>query len=104
TTLRTLAAVLARCELLFTNDSGPMHLAAALGVRTAAIFTCTSPERAGAFGHGHVIAQTTVPCRASYLKKCDRMICMEQLTTDAVLPILDAAWRCPSGGRDSKAA
>jgi lipopolysaccharide heptosyltransferase I len=104
TTLRTLAAALARCELLLTNDSGPMHLAAALGVRTAALFTCTSPERAGPFGAGHSIVQTTVSCRGSYLKKCDRMVCMDQLTTDALLPILDAAWRRPPGDRDSKAA
>jgi lipopolysaccharide heptosyltransferase I len=91
TSLRQLAALLEQCDVVLTNDSGPMHLAAAVGTRTVAIFTCTSPVRAGAFGEGHRIAQTSVSCRASYIKKCDRMDCMHELTSDKVLPILNQA-------------
>ena len=88
TTLRELAAVLEAVDLLVTNDSGPMHLAAALGTPTVSIFTCTSPARAGAYGHGHAILQTNVPCRGSYVKQCSRMDCMADLSADKLLPIL----------------
>jgi lipopolysaccharide heptosyltransferase I len=90
TTLKQLAAVLDRVHLLFTNDSGPMHLAAALGTRVAAVFTCTSPERARPYGPGHAVFATNVWCAASYLKKCSRMECMTELTPDRVWSNLSA--------------
>lgn len=102
TSLRQLAAILEQSDLVLTNDSGPMHLAAAVGTRTVSIFTCTSPDRAGPFGWGHRIVQTSVPCKASYIKQCDRMDCMKDVTTDSVLPILtDAIHSLPS--RDAAA-
>ncbi|MFO0946678.1 MAG: lipopolysaccharide heptosyltransferase II [Planctomycetota bacterium] len=94
TSLRHLAAILEQCDLVLTNDSGPMHLAAAVGTRTVSIFTCTSPERAGPFGWGHRIVQTNVPCKASYIKQCDRMDCMKDVTVDSVLPVLTDAIHC----------
>jgi heptosyltransferase-1 len=90
TSLKKLAAVLGRVHLLFTNDSGPMHLAAALGTHVAAIFTCTSPERARPYGSGHLTLATDVWCAASYLKKCSRLACMTELTPDRVWPALSA--------------
>lgn len=90
TSLKQLAAVLSRVHLLFTNDSGPMHLAAALGTHVAAIFTCTSPERARPYGSGHLTLATDVWCAASYLKKCSRLDCMSELTPDRVWPALSA--------------
>ena len=106
TSLRELTAILEAADLLVTNDSGPMHLAAALGTRTVSIFTCTSPERAGAFGTGHAILQTTVPCRGSYIKQCSRMDCMADLTSDKLLPILNESLTAvtPLNPRTSRAA
>lgn len=88
TSLKQLAAILGRMDLLLTNDSGPMHLAAAVGTGVAALFTCTSPVRARAYGPGHVILATNVWCAASYLKKCSRMECMTELTADRVWPAI----------------
>jgi lipopolysaccharide heptosyltransferase I len=88
TNLRQLVAILEQVDLLLTNDSGPMHLAAALGTPTVSLFTCTDPNRAAPFGAGHRHLQTTVACKASYLKQCSRMDCMRDLTTDKLLPIL----------------
>jgi heptosyltransferase-1 len=88
TTLRILAAVLQQCDALVTNDTGPMHLAAAVGTPTASVFTCTSPRRAGPFGVGHRIVQTKVDCRESYLKTCQRMSCMTDVAPDQVVTAL----------------
>lgn len=90
TTLHQLAAVLGRVHLLVTNDSGPMHLAAAVGTKVAALFTCTSPERARPYGDGHLVFATNVWCAASYLKKCSRLECMTELTPDRIWPALSA--------------
>lgn len=104
-TLRQLAALLEQCDRVLTNDSGPMHLAAALGVPTVSLFTCTIPERAGAFGEGHRVAQTEVGCRGSYVKECDRLDCMKDLTVDKLLPILNASLaECDSHSADKRRA
>jgi heptosyltransferase I len=91
TSLRQLAAVLDQVDRLLTNDTGPMHLAAAVGTPTVSVFTCTSPIRSGPFGEGHRLYQTSVPCRASYKKECDHFSCMKQLSADGLVPLLDAA-------------
>lgn len=47
TSLRELCALLKRCRVLLTNDTGPMHVAAALGTPVVALFGSTSPELTG---------------------------------------------------------
>ena len=47
TSLKQLAALLSKVDLLVTNDSGPIHFAAGLGTPVLGIFTCTSPHRSG---------------------------------------------------------
>ena len=88
TSLRQLAALLQASTVLLSNDSGPMHLAAALGTPTVAIFTCTSPVRAAPHGTGHRTIQTSVSCAGSYLRCCNRMDCMRDLTAEKVIPLL----------------
>lgn len=88
TSLRELAAILESADVLLSGDTGPMHLAAAVGTQTVSIFTCTSPTRAGPHGKGHRIVQTEVPCAASYLKKCSSMICLPDLAPARVWPAL----------------
>jgi lipopolysaccharide heptosyltransferase I len=90
TSLKQLAAVLSRVSLLFTTDSGPMHLAAGMGTPVAALFTCTSPARARPYGPGHVVFASKVWCAASYLKRCSRLECMTELTPDQIWPGLSA--------------
>ena len=75
-----------------------MHLAAAVRTPVVAVFTCTSPVRAGPFGPGHRVVATQVPCAASYLKKCRSLVCMNELTPPRVWPELHAAL---SGSRGS---
>ena len=91
TTLPQLAAILKRADVMLTNDSGPMHLAAALGTSVVGLFTCTSAIRSGPPGDRHELISTDVACAASYRKRCPHrgrahMACLEELTTDR-------AWR-----------
>jgi lipopolysaccharide heptosyltransferase I len=102
TSLRQLAALLEQCDLVLTNDSGPMHLAAAVGTPTVSVFTCTDPRRAAPYGVGHRVVQTSVECRGSYVRECEHLSCMKQLTPELVLPSLNDALReIPSARRSS---
>jgi lipopolysaccharide heptosyltransferase I len=89
TTLGQLAAVIERAEVVLSNDSGPLHLAAALGRPVVAPFTCTSPVRTGPYGQAEGVAATRLWCAASYLKRCSRMDCMTELTPDRLWPLLE---------------
>jgi lipopolysaccharide heptosyltransferase I len=89
TTLPQLAAVLNVVDVMLANDSGPLHLAAALGKPVIAPYTCTSPASTGPYGQMEHAVVTQVACAASYLKKCNRMDCMKELTPDRLWPVLE---------------
>ena len=94
TTLPELIAELRKCSLLLTNDTGTMHLAAAFGVRTAAIFGSTEPAWTRALGSGHTIIRHHVECSPCFLRECPGfgLRCMKELppskVADAVLASL----------------
>ena len=60
--LRELAALIQRCALYIGNDTGPMHIAAAVGTRVVAIFGSTSARRSGPYGSGHVVISKAIGC------------------------------------------
>jgi heptosyltransferase II len=73
TSLRELMALLSLCRVFLTNDSGPMHLAAALGVPVVAIFGSTSAELTGPVSSGdlrHSILTSDAPCSPCFLREC----------------------------------
>ena len=88
TTLRELMVVLSACELLLTNDTGPTHLAAALGTPVVAIFGSTSPELTGPGLPGdprHAILREPVPCAPCFLRECPvDFRCMTGVTVEQV--------------------
>jgi ADP-heptose:LPS heptosyltransferase len=88
TTLSQLAALLARADVMLANDTGPLHLAAALGRPVVAPYTCTKVCRSGPYGALAGCVETHVWCRGSYRKRCDRLECMAELTPDRLWPIL----------------
>jgi heptosyltransferase-2 len=55
TTLAELVALLSRCRVVIANDSGGMHLAAAVGTRVVAVFGVTDPVVTGPMGAGHIV-------------------------------------------------
>ena len=86
TTLPQLAALLAHADLMLANDTGPLHLAAALGRPVVAPYTCTKVSRTGPYGQAQRGVETRVWCQGSYLKRCDRLECMSELTPDRLWP------------------
>jgi lipopolysaccharide heptosyltransferase II len=85
-TLRQMAAIVSRCAILVTNDSGPMHIAAALGVPVVAIFGPTNPDFQGPIGTQSVIIQKKdLDCLGCNLTKCPiGNPCMEKLSMEDV--------------------
>jgi heptosyltransferase-2 len=73
TSLRELMALLKHCRVLLTNDSGPMHVAAALGTPVVAPFGSTSPELTGPCVPGdprHRLLKSDAPCAPCFLREC----------------------------------
>jgi lipopolysaccharide heptosyltransferase I len=96
TSFPRLVALLGRVDLMVANDTGPLHLAAALGRPCVAPYTCTSTVRHGPYGSLPGGVETRVACAGSYLKRCPHgMICMTDLTPDRLWPAVAeglAAW------------
>ncbi len=88
TTLPRLAAVLAAADVLLANDTGPLHLAVALGRPVVAPYTCTQVALNGPYGQFHRAVETTVWCKGSYRRRCDRLECMAELGPDRLWPLL----------------
>ena len=84
-TLREVAAVSSRCELFFTGDTGPMHIAAAVGSRVVAFFGPSDPVRARPLGEGHEVFVSDLPCVGCYKKECESRRCMRLITPQLVL-------------------
>lgn len=92
TTLPRLAAVLSRCNAMLANDTGPLHLAAALGVPCVAPYTCTQVRRHGPYPNLTGGVETRVPCAGSYLRQCPNgLICFGELTPDRLWGPLERA-------------
>jgi len=71
TDLVQLAALLRRCALLVTNDTGPMHLGAAVRTPILALFGSTDPEVCGPRGRGAIrVLYEKVACSPCYLREC----------------------------------
>ena len=96
TNLRELMAVLAELSALVTNDTGPMHIGAALGVPVVVPFGSTSPELTGPGLPGdrrHRFLRVGVPCAPCFLRECPiDLRCLNQITptmvADAVMDSL----------------
>jgi heptosyltransferase I len=99
------AALAAAADLLVSNDTGPLHLAAALGARVLGIYTCTSPHLTGPVGPRAATVQSCVWCAPSFLRKCHRLECMTELTPERVWPAvkvqLEQATGSAGGSRTS---
>jgi heptosyltransferase-2 len=97
TSLRELAVALKICEFVLTNDTGPMHLAAAVGTPLVALFGSTSPELTGpVFSPKAKVVRHEVPCAPCFRRECPiDFRCLRGIETEHVVA---AAMNCRAGG------
>ena len=88
TSMLQLGAFLSKCALLVSGDTGPLHMATAVGTPVVALFGSIDPERTGPVGLGHrVIRHAEIGCVPCNAKKCDNpyyLECMERISVDEV--------------------
>jgi heptosyltransferase I len=91
TTVGLLPALLSKASMLITNDSGPMHIAAAVGTPVVALFGPTSAVRTGPYGVGHGVLTGKVPCSPCFSRTCHNTLPLECLRTVSSEQVLAAA-------------
>jgi len=84
TTLKELAHLYRRAAVVVTPDSGPMHIAAAMGTPVVALFGASDPARTGPYGRTHTVIRAEMPCSPCFRKTCETRQCMKDITVDAV--------------------
>jgi len=87
TSLKQLAAILERCDLVVSNDSGPMHIAAAVGTPVVGIYGPTNPWLQGPVGEGHhIVRKESLACLICNRVQCpySHLACMNTLTVEEV--------------------
>jgi heptosyltransferase II len=88
TSLRELCAALALCDVVVTNDTGPMHLAAAAGTPVIVPFGSTAPELTGPGLPGddrHRLILGQAPCAPCFLRECPiDLRCLRSITPETV--------------------
>jgi len=77
--LPELQAICGEIDMLISNDTGPLHVASALGTPTVGIFTCTRTARTGAYSANAASVTTKVDCAGSLLKNCSHTKCFAEL-------------------------
>jgi lipopolysaccharide heptosyltransferase II len=88
TSIGLLPALLASAALLVTNDSGPMHVAAAVGTPVVALFGPTSPVLTGPYGNGHRVLTSGIACSPCFSRRCRNPVeleCLRSLPPDTVV-------------------
>lgn len=97
TKISDLAAVLKECAVLITNDTGTMHLAAAVGTPCVALFMeSANPFQTGPYGEGHLVCTPKLdcfPCSTSY--RCSDKKCLETIPTETIYQLV--RWRLYGG-------
>jgi len=90
TSLKELAYLYSKCQLLVSTDTGPMHIAAAMGCPVVALFGPTAPWRTGPYGKGHRVIRDEIECSPCFIKKrCDHLSCMRNITVDRVFDTVE---------------
>jgi heptosyltransferase II len=87
TNLRQLAALLSECRVVVSNDTGAMHVAAAVGTPVVALFGPTNPVTTSPGGRGHRLLRKPVDCSPCLLRHCPMdHRCMKALIPEEVFP------------------
>lgn len=87
TSLLQLAALISKCNVLVTGDTGPLHMGIALNVPTISLFGPTDPKKFGPLTGEHIVLQESMDCRPCHKKSCPRthLNCMHSLSPERVI-------------------
>lgn len=88
TTLPEAAALIEKCSLFISNDSGLLHVAAAVCTPVIGLFGPTNPGRTGAFTESSTVIRKDIPCSPCYVGKtirCDHTDCLSSITVNDVI-------------------
>jgi lipopolysaccharide heptosyltransferase I len=93
TDLKELVALISGSRAVVSNDSGPMHIAAALEMPTIALFGPTDPGKTGPYGWQSnkklKVIRADIPCSPCRTKECADLICMNSIQVESVLAELE---------------
>jgi ADP-heptose:LPS heptosyltransferase len=92
TSLRDLIAIFPECDAAFGPDSGPMHIAAAVGCPIVSLWGATSPKRSAPWGFDDFAIAGDIPCHPCYLRQCPvGRECMHRIAPETVIDALRRA-------------
>jgi ADP-heptose:LPS heptosyltransferase len=80
-----LAAVASASRLFIAGDTGPLHLAVAVGARVVGVYGGAPVERTGPYGQTAGVVRSPHPCGRCYRRSCPDLPCMAAITPEAVL-------------------
>ena len=106
TRINDLPPLLKCVRLLVSNDTGPMHIAAAVGTGTVGIFASTAYfSLTGPYGEGHIAVQSNYPCAPCLNStRCDHPLCAEAITVETVWEAVCLALGEAAGGEKIRGA
>ena len=88
TDLKELVALIAGSKAVVCNDSGPMHIAAALKRPVVSLFGPTDYEKTGPYGWQNntnlTVIRASIPCSPCFKRKCNDPVCMEKISVETV--------------------
>ncbi len=97
TTLRDLIAIFPECSAAFGPDSGPMHIAAAVGCPVVSLWGSTAPERSAPWGFDTLAIAGAIPCHPCYLRQCPiGRECMRRISPEQVSAMVRRALARPA--------
>lgn len=103
TSVRQLLALIKRCDFFITNDSGPMHIAAAFEVPLVAIFGSTDHRTTSAFFDQGAIVRSGADCAPCHKRECPTdHRCMTQVSAGQVVEAAETLYRALKSGRGDR--
>jgi len=92
TNMVEMGSILTSADILIANDSGPVHMAAAIGIPTVVLYGPTNPVRIGPYGTGHQILLPATPCDCDRQRVCQHpdTACIKQTTVETVVQAANA--------------
>ncbi|MEM9754135.1 MAG: lipopolysaccharide heptosyltransferase II [Planctomycetota bacterium] len=88
TSIKQLVTLLRHAAIAVTNDSGPMHIAAAVDTPLLAAFGPTDPRRTGPFARLDDVVRLTLPCAPCLSRSCVHQTCLQTLPAERLLPLV----------------